>query len=113
MTNHNAEIKQILSALSVPVAFLFYKGDATTYVTYREIDKANDLGADDSVIGWIAYYDIDIYSRGNYLDLMDQIRTLLTGAGWTYQPNRDSFDMFESDTGYYHKTLCFCKETMI
>lgn len=111
--NFNAEIKQILSDLSVPIAFMYYKGNATTYVIYRETDKANSLGAEDNVVGWIAYYDIDIYSKGNYIDLMEQIRELLTGAGWTYQPSRDSFDMFETDTGYFHKTLCFCKETMI
>ena len=31
---------------------------------------------------------------------------------FTWQPSFDSPDMFEEDTGYYHKTVCFAKERM-
>jgi hypothetical protein len=35
----------------------------------------------------------------------------MTLNGWTYQPTRESADMFESDTNYFHKTICFEKES--
>lgn len=113
MTCFNGEIETLLADLGVPIAFLQYDGSATTYVTYMETDKGNSLGAEDEVIGYVSYYDFDVYSKGNYLEVIEDIHTALVNGGWTYQPSRDSSDMYEADTGYYHKTVCYCKETMI
>ena len=32
---------------------------------------------------------------------------------WTWQPNRDGPDLYDVDTGYYHKTICFAKPIQI
>ena len=37
----------------------------------------------------------------------------LKQSGWTWQPRRDSPDMYEADTGYFHKTICFAYPVQI
>ena len=111
--NRNEEIESVLKDLGVPVAFCFYTGEAKTYVTYMELDKDNVLAGDDEILGCVQYYDFDVYSKGNYLGVISKLIDLLTAAGWTYQPSRDSPDMYERDTGYYHKTICIAKESEV
>lgn len=113
MFNFNAEIETTLSSLNIPVSFMFYEGNADTYITYMQLDKDNTLAGDDTVLGCVQYYDFDVYSKGNYLSVVNQLITLMTGAGWTYQPSRDSPDMYERDTKYYHKTICLAKESEV
>ncbi len=96
-----------VSGKAIPVSFLRYTGDKTTYITYMESDKDNSFSGDDELLGYVSYYDFDIYSKGNYLEIIEKVKEVLTDNGWTYQPSRDSGDLYEDDTGYYHKTLCF------
>jgi hypothetical protein len=115
MYNFNAEIETLLNdknkGLGVPVSFMFYDGNATTYVTYMQLDKDNTEAGDDTILGCVQYYDFDIYSKSNYLSVVANLIEIMTAAGWTYQPSRDSPDMYERDTKYYHKTICLAKES--
>lgn len=111
VNNFNAEIETLLSDFEVPVAFLHYRGTEETYIVYTQTDKDGSFAGEDKLQGYIVYYDFDVYSKGNYLSLIQDIRDIFEGAGWTYQPSRDSADQYEVDTGYYHKTICFAKET--
>ena len=95
---------------NIPVAFLRYNGKSTTYVTYQEMDADNSFSGDDELLGYVTYYDFDIYSKGNYLKVMESVKQLMKDNGWRWQPNLSSQDMFEDDTGYYHKTLNFAIE---
>lgn len=98
-----------VDGVSIPVKFLDYKGKKTTYVTYMETDIDNSYGGDDEILGYISYYDFDIYSKGNYFNIVKAIKKIMKDNGFIWQPNRTSQDMYEADTGYYHKTLCFAK----
>lgn len=97
---------------SIPVSFLKHDGTEETYVTYQSIDNNNTLVADNEIIGYIDYYDFDIYSKGNYFKIVREIKKILKANGFMWQPSMSSGDMYEDDTGYYHKTLCFAKERM-
>lgn len=108
----NALIEAIFSnfsvnGVSIPVCYLDYQGHESTYITYMSYDKDNSYSAEDEIAGYIAYYDFDIYSKTNYYDIVKSVKSLMKEAGWTYQPRRESPDMIERDTGYFHKTLCF------
>ena len=78
-----------------------------------ETDKDNSYSGDNEILGFVDYYDFDIYSKGNYLEVVREVKRLLKENGWTWQPSRDSEDMNETDTGFYHKTLCFAKQVQI
>lgn len=113
MFNFNVEIENLLSNLGVPVSFMFYEGDADTYITYMQLDKDNALACEDEVIGCVQYYDFDVYSKGNYLSVINDLIDIMVKAGWTYQPSRDSPDLYERDTKFFHKTICLAKESEV
>ena len=108
----NAIIEQLftnfkVNGVSIPVALIYYDGHGEPYVVYRHYDKDNSYSSDDEISGYVTYYDFDVYSKGNILPIIKAIKSTLKQAGWTWQPRRDSPDMYEADTGYYHKTICF------
>lgn len=96
-----------VNGVSIPVELLYYDGHGEPFVTYKQYDKDNSYSSDDEISGYVTYYDFDVYSRGNFLPIIEAIKSKLKKAGWTWQPRRDSPDFYEVDTGYYHKTICF------
>lgn len=116
MFNYNSEIERILTGkngLGVPVSFMHYDGDETSYVVYMQMTKDNELYGDDGIVGCVEFYDFDVYSKGNFFPIVSKLIDLMTKAGWTYSPSRDSPDLYESDSKYYHKTICICKEATV
>lgn len=106
----------IVNNENIPVVFCYYNGNATKYVTYIENYKDNSFSGDDELQGFISYYDFDIYvkrGKGSYLPIVQAINDMLVAEGWTRQLTRESPDLYESDTGYFHKTLCFAKESEV
>ena len=99
--------------VAIPVNFLRYSGNQTTYITYMLTDQSNSLSADDKIENFVDYYDFDIYSKGNYLKIIDEVIKIMTDAGFIWQPSQSSGDMFEDDTGYFHRTLCFAIERSV
>ena len=96
-----------VNGVTIPVVFLHYEGHGEPYVTYQQVDADNSLTGDDSLVGYVDYYDFDVFSKGNYYPILFEIRRILEMYGFVWQVSRSSGDMFETDTGYYHKTLNF------
>ena len=108
----NALIESIFSnftvdGVAIPVSFMFYEGHGEPYVVYMQQDADNSYSGDDALLGYVDYYDFDVYAKGNYNKIIEQVKQLLTENGFVWQPSRSSADMYEVDTGYYHKTLNF------
>ena len=78
----------------------------------EQISIDGTLSGDDEIIGYIDYYDFDIYSKSNYFKIVRELKNKLKTNGFMWQPSMSSGDMFEDDTGYFHKTLCFAIERM-
>ncbi len=108
---YNAEIEEALSVLNIPFDYMFYDGNADTYITYLQEDLEESLAGDDELIGVVQIYDVDVYSKGNFISTINNVIDTMTGAGFTFYPSRCSPDMYERDTKYYHKTLSFAKES--
>lgn len=96
-----------VDGVQIPVVFLFYKGHGEPYVTYMQQDADGTLRGDDDLVGYVDYYDFDVYSRGNFLNIIESLKEVLKDNGFVWMPSRSSQDFFETDTGYYHKTLNF------
>ena len=112
MNEVNVLIETIFSGFAVdgkeiPVAFLRYDGTSETYVVYSQTDADNSLSADDDLINYAEYYDFDVFSKENYFPIIESIISLCKANGFVWQPSRSSGDMYEDDTGYYHRTLNF------
>lgn len=93
--------------VDIPVSFLRYDGNKTTYVIYQAINVNETFNGDDELQAYVEYYDFDIYSKGNYFGIMNSLKEILKNNGFKWQPAMSSGDLYEDDTGYYHKTLCF------
>lgn len=96
-----------VDGVSIPVAFLYYEGHDEPYITYMQMDAGNSYSADNKLLGYVNYYDFNIYSKGNFTAIIRAVKEKLQEAGFEWQPSRSSADMYETDTGYYHKTLNF------
>lgn len=114
----NTEIQTIFTGfkvnnVAIPVSYLFYEGHEDAYIVYSQVDTKNSYSGDDEILGVVPLYDFDIYSKGNYIAIANAVKELLKNNNWTWQPNRDSPDLYDVDTGYYHKTFCFAKQLQI
>lgn len=96
-----------VDGVQIPVKFLYYVGHGEPYIIYGQTDADNSISGDDDLIGYVDYYDFDIYSKGNYINIVESVKNLLKQNNWVWQPSRSSADLYETDTGYYHKTLNF------
>lgn len=94
----------------IPVAFLRYRGDSDTYITYQQTDSAEPMVADDDLQYYIDFYDFDIFTKGNYIRIAEVLINKLETIGFRWKPTRSSGDLFEEETGLYHKTLSFATE---
>lgn len=110
----NSELQTIFTnfavgGVTIPVSFLRYTGKSTTYITYQEVQDDTSFSADDDLQAYVKYYDFDIYSKSNYLAIIESVKEILKANDWIWQPSMTSQDLYEEDTGYFHKTLCFAK----
>ena len=110
----NSLIKQIftnfkVNGVEIPVSFLRYNGKSTVYITYQQVNADDTFSYDDELAAYVVYYDFDIFSKGDYFPIIESVKELMKNNGFRYQPLHSSRDMYEDDTGYYHKTLCFSK----
>lgn len=98
-----------INANIIPVKWLFYEGHGEPYVVWQQVDANNSYSGDDGLLGYVDYFDFDVYAKGNYLAIIEGVKEILRLNGFVWQPSRSSEDMYEVDTGYYHKTLCFAR----
>ena len=96
-----------VDGVAIPVSFMFYEGHGEPYVVYMQQDADGSLSGDDELLGYVDYYDFDVYSKGNYTKIIESLKAILKANNFVWQPSRSSQDFYETDTGYYHKTLNF------
>ena len=94
----------------IPAEFITYTGKSKTYITYTFTEDDPVLFSEDQETGSVAYIDIDIFSDKNYLAIEKKIKEVMKENNFIRTGS--SPDMFEKDTGLYHKTLEFAKERM-
>ncbi len=109
----NEEIKNILADFivdnqEIDVAHLRYKGNKETFVVWTMLEEEPLLAYDDEIEYSTVPVDIDIYSKGNYLNILKEIKKRMKNNEWIW--TGDSEEMYEDDTGLYHRTISFEKE---
>ena len=92
----------------IPVEFMNYTGKEETYVTYISLGETPELHADNEAIASINTYDFDIYTKGNFLPILRELKKILKANKWRWQ--EDSEDMYEEDTRYFHKVTTWSIE---
>jgi hypothetical protein len=100
----NKLILDTLKPVGVPVAFQTYSGTATTYITFFEYNQFGALHADDEEQETALFYQVDVWSKGDYTAIVQQVKQLMKQAGF-----RRTFEteLYEPDTQIFHKVLRF------
>ena len=96
-----------VDGIEIPVVYMFYHAHGEPYVVYMGVYADNVLRGDDDLIGFAQYYDFDVYAKGNFEKIVEQVINKLKPYGFVWRPDRSSKDMYEVDTEYHHKTLNF------
>lgn len=112
----NKKIKAIfkdfkVDGVKIPVEFLKYDGAEETYITFTGLGEEPATHSDDECDYSTTQFDFDIYTKGNYLNILKAVKRKLKDNNFTWV--EDSPDMYENDTGYYHKTTTFEIENYI
>lgn len=92
----------------IPISHLKYKGKSKKFITWTLIGEVPSLSAYDEPLFSVVSVDIDIFSDGNYLDMIKEIKNKMKNAEWVW--TGDSPEMYEDDTELYHVTCSFEKE---
>ena len=100
MSSPDALIKQALMTVCKNVSRLYYKGKASTFITFQLVTGSEVHHTDDDNEGREYSYRFDIYSKKDYTELVHQSIAALKAVGF-YGAYIDP-EVYENDTGYYH-----------
>lgn len=105
--NLNSLIINTLSSLNIPVRFhtlLEEDGDPSTFITFFEYNQNGALHADDQEVKTNHFIQVDIWSKGNYNEIVKQTKAKLLAVGFT---RTYETEIYETDTETYHKVIRF------
>ena len=100
----NKLVLDALKPLAVPVSFQKYSGKADKYITFHEYFSGGEEFEDDNEALTSHYIQVDIWSKNDYAETVNQVKQLLHAKGFK---RLDEVDLYEEDTGIYHKGLKF------
>lgn len=103
--NHTLKGKIIIDGETLPIDFLFYKGDKKSYMTFYSPYETPDFFAGDETLDSTLSVTITLFSDKNYINAFERIKELMTEADFIW--TGDSPDMFDDETGIYQKASDF------
>ena len=106
--NQTLKGKIIIDGETLPIDFLFYKGDKKSYMTFYSPYETPDFFAGDETLDSTLSVTITLFSDKNYINAFERIKELMTEAGFIW--TGDSPDMFDDETGIYQKASDFATE---
>jgi len=98
----NKLIIESLKPLNIPFNFQKYSGEATEYITFHNYFTGGIAFDDDKESLTGNYLQVDIWSKGDYTEIVDKTRELLIDKGFK---RLNEFDLYENEI--YHKVMKF------
>ena len=108
--NINKLIIDTLKPLKVPVCFHKYTGKETTYIIFHEYFQKGEKYSEDNEEMTGHYLQINVFSKANYNNIVEEVKTLLSNIGFTRQTE---YELYENDTEFYNKIIRFYYEEEI
>lgn len=106
----NKLIMETLKPLGVPVAFANYNQTADTYIVFIEYNQAPKLNADDKEIITKHFFQVDVFSKENYLQLVEELKERMKQAGFS---RMFESEIYEEEMKMFRKILRFNYDTKI
>lgn len=101
------EVLQALQDIGVPVRFQTYTGAADPYITFFTYLDKPEQHADDTELATGYYVQVDVWSKGDYTELVKTIHEKMLAASFSKQ---SFYDLYEDDVQMHHKAMRFFKE---
>ena len=105
----NQDVMEALKDTGVPVSFQTYTGTADAYITFFTYLDKPEQHADDKETITGHYVQVDVWSKGDYTDLVNAVHKRMLAAGFIKQ---SFYDLYEQDLKIYHKAMRFFKEVL-
>ena len=102
--NLNALIRQTLAPTNVPVAFSTYNNNASQYIIFNTYNEASFYNADDQEQVTQYFIQVDVFSAGDYTNLVKQVYDLMTEAGFGRMFASETYD---EEAGKFRKIYRF------
>ena len=100
----NKYIMETLAPLGVPVSFMRYNQTAPTYIVFLEYNQTPMLNGNNEELYTERFFQVDIFSDGNYMQLVKDLKELMKNAGFGRMFESETYD---EDMNKYRKTLRF------
>ena len=108
--NINPTIEKIFENFEVdgkkiPIAYSQYFGKEDAYLTYYTWIEKPHLFADDDNLSEYCYFTVDVWSKGNFKNIVELVKQKLKQKGciWT----DCAAEVFEPETGFFHVPINF------
>lgn len=110
MVNLDRKIMDTLRPLGYPVSKARYNQTADTYIVFIEYNQAPRLNADDRELVSKHFFQVDVFSGGNYNQLVKDLKSAMKTAGFGRMFESETYD---EDMKKYRKILRFNYEPTI
>lgn len=108
--NVNRLIMDTLKPLGYPISQAKYNQTADTYIVFVEYNQAPRMNADDKELITKHFFQVDVFSKVNYLQLVNDVKKLMKKAGFGRMFESETYD---TDMKRYRKIIRFNYETDI
>lgn len=92
MINISTLIYDSLKSITIPIVRLKYSGTKTDYIVWQEYLVMGEDFDDDQETITGHYLQFNIYSKGDFTKISDQVVTLLTNNGFIREDESDNYD---------------------
>ena len=106
----NKLIIDTLKTLGYPIGFQTYLGTETTYITFFNMLEGLGNFEDDEASTEDYYIQVDVWSKGDYTLLVENVLEALKNAGFR---RKYVTEFYENDTKIYHKVIRVTKSREI
>ena len=98
-------VTETLLSVDVPVKRLRYTGKADEYITFQRLRRDGTAFADDEETNRTHHYAADIFSKNDFIPLLEKVEQALKAAG--FEDFSIETEMYEPDTGYNYVPVEF------
>lgn len=95
----------------IPISHLIHLNKQESFLTYYTWSESPEEFADDIPILEGTYATIDVYSKGNFKNILKQVKKKLKDNGFTVTDT--GYEDYEEDTGFYHVPVNFYYESEV
>ncbi|QGH35134.1 hypothetical protein GI584_14250 [Gracilibacillus salitolerans] len=103
-------LREALLPINIPVSAMTNNNSDDEYIVYNEYNQASALNADDDELSTKYFYQVDVYSTGDFTDIVEEVKDRLKVVGFNRIFESETYD---NDAQKFRKILRFSYATDI